>query len=190
MEDIARSVRNAFASERLQNSWRLLSSPERSDREAALGGIERLLARHDLTMEHILHAILEMPADPYPKVGEQISMNLQSPIVEQEFPVHVSRTSETCETPLKVLSGKSIPHQIGGRVSLKSEKVTRRGEEIVVAIVGSDVRYEPLKAKDEAVITILRQAAEKRMLTQIQVNTVRDNRRIPVIVRAGMGIGF
>ena len=190
MEDIARSVRSAFASERLQSSWKLLCSPERSDREAALGGIERLLARNGLTMDHVLQAIMALPLDHSQHVGEQISMELQPPRKQPEFEVHTARPTAVCDTPQKVLAGRSIPQNIGGRVSLKSEKTTCRGNEITVSVTAGSVCYEPLKAKDERVINVLRQAAENRVLTQLIVEPVKDGRRVPLIIQAGVGIGF
>ena len=191
LEDKARSVRQAFASERLQNSWKLLSCTNDGDRAAALGGIVRLLAKEGLTLDDVLETLLRMPMPPEPALPEQISINFTTAApVHSELHNSTTRPDHPLDPVKKTLSGRHIPAQIGGRVSLQSERKTRGGPEITVSVIATDVRYEPLKAKDEAVIAVLRQAAEKRMLTQIVVKTVKDGRRTPMIVEAGVGIGF
>ena len=139
-------------------------------------------------MDHILQAIMALPLDN--PLGEQISMELQPPRKQPEFEVQTTRPAPVCDAPQRVLAGRNIPQNIGGRVSLKSEKTTRRGNEITVAVTAGSVRYEPLKAKDERVISVLRQAAENRVLAQLIVEPVKDGRRVPLIIQAGVGIGF
>ena len=192
MEDTVRSVRRAFASERLQNSWKLLTATAVHDREAALGGVERLLAKNGLTMDEVLVAILSLP-DPGPPAGpvstptDLFPETIKPASVREE---NFSAARAACPDSLPKISGKSIPHHIGGRICLQSERTVKGNPEITVSVTGSDTRYEPLKARDERVISILRQAAEKKILTQLTVQPVKTSRQIPLIVSAGMGIDF
>jgi hypothetical protein len=184
-KDVTASVRRAFAAKRLQSAWSMLGSSQVGDRSAAIEGVARLLETEGLTLDDVLTTILSVPIGPYRRGGANATAH-------DDLFTHAARRDGTPPAPsaMRVVSGRNIPERIGGRVVLLDDRNTRKGPELVVAIVGFDVRYDPLAARCELAIAALRMAAEKGGLTQIVVTPPASARQMPLVEKVGMGIVF
>jgi len=181
-KDVTASVRRAFAAKRLQSAWGMLGSSAPGDRSAAIEGVARILETDGLNLVDVMTAVLSVPIGPYRRNGSRS--------VEDDLFAHADRRDGVAPgaAAMKVVSGRNVPERIGGRVILLDERSTRKGPELVVAIVGFDVRYDPLAARCERTIAALRAAAQRGGLTQVTVQTPVTARQMPIVQTVGMGI--
>lgn len=181
-KDVTASVRRAFAAKRLQSAWAMLGSSQPGDRSAAIEGVARILEAEGLNLNDIMTTVLSVPIGPYRR-------NASVPATDDLF-THADRRDGVAPAaaPMRVVSGRNIPERIGGRVVVLDERSTRKGPELVVAIVGFDVRYDPLCARCDRAIAALRAAAQRGGLTQVSVIPPVTARQMPTIQAVGFGI--
>lgn len=181
-KDVTASVRRAFAAKRLQSAWAMLGSSQAGDRAAAIEGVARILETEGLGLPDVLTAILSMPIGPHRRFSNGKP--------QDDLFTHADRRDGVAPTmaSMRIVSGRDVPERIGGRVVVLDDRTTRKGPELVVAIVGFDVRYDPLAARCERAIAALRSAAVRGGLTQVSVQPPATSRQMPLVEKVGMGI--
>lgn len=180
--DVSVSVRRAFAAKRMQSAWAMLSASQPGDRAAAIEGITRILENDGLSLSDVMTAILSLPIGPYRKS--------QKGHLEDDLFTHADRRDgiSPSQSQIQIISGRDVPEIIGGRVVLLDDRTTRKGPELILAIVSFNVRYDPLSARCGRTISALRTAAQRGGLIQVSVLPPRNPRHMPLIEKVGMGI--
>ncbi len=181
-KDVTASVRRAFAAKRLQSAWAMLGSSQPGDRSAAIEGVARILEADGLNLTDVMTTVLSVPIGPYRR-----SASAQA---ADDLFTHADRRDGVTPTTasMRIVSGRNVPERIGGRVVVLDERSTRKGPELVVAVVGFDVRYDPLAARCDRAIAALRAAAQRGGLTQVTVLPPATARQMPTVQSVGFGI--
>jgi hypothetical protein len=180
-KDIASSVRRAFGAKRLQSAWALLGSPQDGERAAAMEGVSRILEAEGLSLGDVLTALLTIPASPYRKSARAQAEDLFS---------HADRREGVVSEKVVTISGRDVPARINGRIEILDDRVTKKGAELVVAVLAFDTRYDPLVARSEMAMAALKIAAMRGSLCQVLVEPATKARQMPVIEKLSMGIAF
>lgn len=180
-KDVASSVRRAFGAKRLQSAWALLASPLDGERAAAMEGVSRLLEAEGLDLGDVLTALLTLPTAPYRKASRKRDDDLFA---------HADRRDGVVSQTMVIISGRDIPARINGRIEILDDRMTKKGAELVVAVLGFDMRYDPLVARSDMAIAALKAAAMRGSLCQLLVEPATKARQMPTIEKLAMGIGF
>jgi hypothetical protein len=195
--DVPAAMRAAFSSKRVCDAWSMMALGQGADRLAAIGGFERLLQTHGLTLEDVRETILSirMPSpasDPVPiKVTNVVTATAAprgfSPVPPSAIPPEALRRPAFSPGGIqgdgrRLVGGPQIPGRVAGRVCLHHRRPTRVGEELSFSVEDDATIWGPISAFSDPQIAHLVESAASGATIALALEPTQSA-RIPPKVR-------